>query len=819
MENSKPLVIVLSRNYSTGLGVIRSLGVAGYTVDLIASTKKKGSSVIASCSKYVRNAVEVVTPKIQGDTGAGLIAELMKYVGKSEEKMVLFPVDDFTTSVVDANRRQLEKHFFMPGIRGDKEVSISGIMDKTVQGERAKSAGLLTPEEWLINLKGEIEIPKDISYPCFVKPLQSVSGHKNEMTVCRNERELESHLLSMKSFYSNRSVLVQEYLNIDKEFDLSGVCTEQQVIIPAVIEKTRIAKHELGVTLSGKLLSPDVLGTVKDKIVELMRQTHYIGMFDMELNLCGDKIYFNEINFRSGGPNYSYFLNGVNLPDIFVKEITGKGHDLEEEKLKCFGKTFVYEKVAWEDYINSYMTKHELMQCIRAADYTLLEDKNDPEPGNHFRKRIRLSAMKHKMKKMLKRKENRSVEKKNPPRVVVTGRNYCNILTMTRALGEAGYEVDILRVYKKRPARFNLLGNMEPDKKSKYVRNFKRCIVNGHQKIVVDELLGMAEKKEKCLLVPVDDYLACIVDESLKQLSEYYIVPNIRNMEGEISRLMDKNEQKKMAALYELPMLHSVLIKCENGQFEIPENVHYPCFIKPNVSMNSTKSKMTKCNDRKELETVLSKYAQKEDFEMLVEEYAEIKAEYSLLGLSTQKKTIAPCIFKVIEGGHKERKGVTIVGESVSDTQFRTIIDRCVEYVNALQYTGLFDIDLLETIDGRIYFIELNFRAGASTHLFTKTGVNLPGILADNLLEDKRIDNLMIEQISGKRFVSEKVLLEEYVRSDADIHKVKRLMNNADVYFIKDEQDVKPYNYFKKYYLIAALLRIPYRIRDRKLRK
>ena len=46
----KPLVIVLSRNYSTGLGIIRSLGAAGYTVDMVASTKKKGSSIIASCS-------------------------------------------------------------------------------------------------------------------------------------------------------------------------------------------------------------------------------------------------------------------------------------------------------------------------------------------------------------------------------------------------------------------------------------------------------------------------------------------------------------------------------------------------------------------------------------------------------------------------------------------------------------------------------------------------------------------------------------------------------------------------------------------------
>ena len=45
------LVVVLSRNYSTGLSVIRSLGEAGYTVDLIASALKEGRSLAISKSK------------------------------------------------------------------------------------------------------------------------------------------------------------------------------------------------------------------------------------------------------------------------------------------------------------------------------------------------------------------------------------------------------------------------------------------------------------------------------------------------------------------------------------------------------------------------------------------------------------------------------------------------------------------------------------------------------------------------------------------------------------------------------------------------
>ena len=328
----------------------------------------------------------------------------------------------------------------------------------------------------------------------------------------------------------------------------------------------------------------------------------------------------------------------------------------------------------------------------------------------------------------------------------------------------------------------------------------------------------MTAVESKTLLVPVDDYTACVVDNAFGKLSEYYIVPNVAEKEGGIVQLMDKNEQKKRAVQYNLPMLRSVMIKSQNGKFDIPEETQYPCFIKPNISMNSTKSTMMRCDNKEELEKVLSKYAQKGDFEMLVEEFADIKAEYSVLGVSTPDKTIAPCVFKVIAGGHRERKGVSIVGEAVAIDSFKEVISQCCEFIQGIGYTGLFDVDLLETVNGEVYFIELNFRAGASMHLFTKTGVNLPGILANSLLLNKPITDVCANDSVGKRFVSEKVLLEEYIRNDVNISKAKEMLNRADVYFIKDDLDKSPYKYFRKNIIVAALMKIPYYIRDKRMR-
>lgn len=276
MDKLKPLIIVLSRNYSTGLGVIRSLGAAGYTVDLIASVKKKGSSIIASSSKYVRNVVEVFSAEIQTDSGEEIMKVLMEYPQKYKEKMILFPADDFTASVIDKNQEELKQYFLVPGIRGTDNHSLLKSMNKMVQMEAARSAGFLTPMEWSISLRGDVEIPEKMVYPCFVKPIQSVLGHKSEMAVCKSAEELEQHLVKLQKNLRDRDVLVQEYLHINKEYDLSGVCLKNEVIIPGVIEKTRIAQHELGVTMCGKMLPMGELGEVREKLVALLRRFSYI---------------------------------------------------------------------------------------------------------------------------------------------------------------------------------------------------------------------------------------------------------------------------------------------------------------------------------------------------------------------------------------------------------------------------------------------------------------------------------------------------------------------------------------------------------------
>lgn len=361
MNNSGQLVVVLSRSFSTGLCVVRSLGDKGYTIDVVASANNEGDSEYLAKSKYVRNHMEVLTKKVKEGTDEELLDVLLKYKDVEDKKPVLIATDDYTASVMDINRDILEDIFIMPGIVGGTAGTLKHYMDKSVQGEIARSVGILTPEEWVISLRGDdIDIPDDVIYPCYVKPLESSLGYKTEMAKCDDKEALLEHLQWMQERFRNRSILVQRFLDIDEEIDMEGICIDQEIILPGIVWKRVVAQQDRGVPLEGITYPKDVLGRFQEKIIKFLQEFHYFGMFDLGFNIVGNDIYFNELNVRSGGTNFVYFGSGVNLPDIFVKVATGQEYSDEEIQIKEFGKSYIYEKVAWNDYLHDYITKDEL---------------------------------------------------------------------------------------------------------------------------------------------------------------------------------------------------------------------------------------------------------------------------------------------------------------------------------------------------------------------------------------------------------------------------------------------------------------------------
>ncbi len=833
----QPTAVVLSRNYTVGLTAVRLLGAAGLPVDLVSSAfKTRRGTAVAASSRYVRNYVEVVSRKVKSGQDRRLLRQLLKYSPESPMKPVLFPTDDYTAFVMDQNRDILSDRFLMPCVSDDRNGAMTICMDKSFQSKLAGEAGLLIPREWNISLGEGIKIPEDLVYPCFVKPIAGYSGNKTEIAKCDDEDQLIHHLEKMEKRIPDRSVLIQEYLDINEEISISGVCLDQEIVIPGIIRKTKPACCEReAASLFEKLEPFEMLGDLCEPVLRMLRSYHYQGMFEVELNHVGDKVYFNEVNLISGEQSYFYYLNGVNLPALYVKAVLGQQRIPEEENIKRYGGSFVSEKTVWEDFLRGCLTRQEMNKLLAETEQTLIKVNDDLRPWIVFKRLMKykqiskslrsFKVLLKKLKREIKRRTFSSLrnfkyilfrypqtKKKNQrnsnterPRILVVGRNYCSNLCMARSFGKAGYEVEVLRVFHKKQ---RLRQYLTPEAYSKYVKAYYVCVTNRKNSRLVQKLEFLADSTKKMLLIPCDDFSAEIIDDNYEQLKQYYLIPNVQDTQGGISHLMSKEVQKQLAIEAGLPVVNGCMIVADHGEFEIPETVSYPCFLKPNISKNGSKKIMRRCDTEEELIEALTKYSRRKRVEILVEDYLEIKTECSLLGLSTKEKVIGPGFFAAEQGGHVGHRGVAMTGIVLSPSVHQKLVDQLIQFISTLQYEGLYDVDLIETTDGRIFFVELNFRYGGSGYAITESGLNLPGMFADYMIFGKPVDENCSIPETGKHFISELVMIDEYKEGFLkSLSEIRTYMDHADIHFIKNKTDPWPYRHFSMFYPFIALKR------------
>lgn len=386
-------------------------------------------------------------------------------------------------------------------------------------------------------------------------------------------------------------------------------------------------------------------------------------------------------------------------------------------------------------------------------------------------------------------------------RVVVVGCNYVSNLCMARSLASAGYEVEILRVFQKKPTWKNILGSMKSESRSKYVTKYSICVTDGKDENIIVCLKRLGNTNSKALLFPNDDMTASVIDIHLNELSSMYLLPNINREQGKINELMSKMNQKQLAKKANIPVVNCNILSVREGEDKLPDAISYPCFIKANVSKTRAKRIMRMCNSEEELRAVFKELSGTPDLEILIEDYIEIKREYSMLGVSTQSCVYSPGLFVVEEGGHEDWKGVAMVGQMLPRHEMEPLLDHIDTFIASLKLEGLFDVDLIEDQNGKVYFAEINMRYGASGYAIGGSGVNLPGMFADYMFTGKEIDSSQKVDV-GKWFVNEKILLDEYTKGYLSFKDVKKRMKQANIYFIKDDVDRYPYRCLQRYYLL-----------------
>ena len=395
-------VVVIGQGYTGRLSIVRSVAEMGCEITIIVllprlflQQKKKVVKPLDAYSKYVNRTIYC-----ENYNEAMLIDILLKQCADSEQKPIIFPDNDFSAAAIDNHRDELKEHFFCPYIKNGKG-TVGEWMDKTRQKALANQIGLEVVDSRIIKVKGlSYQIPENISYPCFVKPLISIVGGKSGLKRCNNMEDLAKHI---SGFTANRTfkdvdLMVEDYKKIDKEYATLGFSDGNKVIIPGLLELLKIGHGtHFGVAVQGKVLPITGHEELVEKFKQLVKEIGFIGIFDIDFFESEGRLYFCELNLRFGGSGYAFTKLGVNLPVMMIKSFLGENVERMNNIISKEAKYF-NERMAIDDWYSGYLSTNDFLKMRAESEIKFVEDDKDPAPQKILEKEFRIKRIKKTLK-------------------------------------------------------------------------------------------------------------------------------------------------------------------------------------------------------------------------------------------------------------------------------------------------------------------------------------------------------------------------------------------------------------------------------------
>lgn len=396
MAKSKCLAIVFGRNYTSRLTMIRAIGIAGcdvVDVQLFHSKKSIRKELIDSSSKYVVKTFTIYENDF--DEYYKIIEQYRDYSGT----VILLPTDDHSAAALDFNYDKLKNRFVLPNVQ-NKQGELVKLMNKGVQKSVAESHGFNVPKGWTAIYKdSKFIIPEGVTYPCFIKPEESFKNAlKVYMKRCDNRKDLEIALSNI-SKVSTDAILIEQYINIEKEYAILGLSYQGEVSIPAIIQ---MKKEYLGVTAVGTISPITEIPQLYEKLKKLMQDVQFNGLFDVDMYESEGKLFFNELNCRFGASGFAVISSVSNLPELFMKLSLNEKISIGNEKFYQ-SQSFASEKVCKQMLLNRIITLFEYKRIMKEVDFSFLKQDYDIEPYNVFMKTFYKEWFKSRIKWIVKR--------------------------------------------------------------------------------------------------------------------------------------------------------------------------------------------------------------------------------------------------------------------------------------------------------------------------------------------------------------------------------------------------------------------------------
>ncbi len=362
------VAVIIGIGAYNDLGVVRSCGEAGMKVVLLAP----GSMIVPIYrSRHVDLWLDTNTCS-EKDLFCALEIVSERYKGK---ELVLFPTGDSQAVVINRNKVSLSKKFKVPGIGGDMEK----VMDKLEMSRIAKNSGMKVPHTELHHTS-QVSASQ-LSYPCIIKPAASILGVKSDIAICRTV-EQGADALNLFRSHSTESIIVQDFIDGEGQYEIAvpGVSLANgNVIIGGYLRKHRTFGN--GSTVYATFI-PEIDTALSESVKRYISGVGYKGIFDIELLVNKDGVFFIECNYRNGAYGYVATKAGLNLPALFAGISASPSKRLKK-------LTMMEERADILNALSGQVSKLSWFWQMMSADVHLWWSWRDPMPTlSHYLRKL-----------------------------------------------------------------------------------------------------------------------------------------------------------------------------------------------------------------------------------------------------------------------------------------------------------------------------------------------------------------------------------------------------------------------------------------------
>lgn len=384
-----------------------------------------------------------------------------------------------------------------------------------------------------------------------------------------------------------------------------------------------------------------------------------------------------------------------------------------------------------------------------------------------------------------------------------------NGLGVARALGNNGIEVVGLDSKHLIGARL-----------SKHVKEFHR-VTNPQvsEKDFIRDLIKLGKKeKVKPLLIPTNDVWAIAVSKHKKMLEEYFITysPDF----SIIDKIINKKEFYKIMKQNGFIVPETYNVKSFEELESLKSRFKYPLVLKPNDRMNTDRpSSVTKIYQNFRLRTIES-FSEFEAYKNIISNYDFI-LQQKIVGLSNNMFTIGVYadensdVIATFSGrkvrGYPIEHGDCYAGESFWVDE---LVDTATKIIKLIKFTGIAEVEFKKNdADGEYYLIEINPRTWSWIGITPHTGVNLPLIAYEHMINNqKKITEMdkekkvlwtrMIDDKDNCRINYSKVKNEDFPKS---IKEFEDSLNKYDEVVIAEKTQDDIWTYYAYYAIRVAV--------------